>query len=82
MKQKIYIIDWIDSISNPGWKHSDELEGSLALCQTVEFYVSEDKESITLALNRDLTGHNVPFGELMTIPKIAIKRKRKISIQK
>jgi hypothetical protein len=80
MKQKIYLVDWIDSAGNPGWKHSDELEISLAMCQTIGFYVSENKDAIILALNRDITGENLPFGELIAIPKVAIKRKRKIAV--
>jgi hypothetical protein len=78
--QKIYLIDWVDSLTNTGWKHSDELTGQLALCQTVGFYVNDTKEFITLALNRDLTGANSPYGELMSIPKVSIKRKRILKV--
>ena len=79
MGQKIYLVSWLDSKGSPGWKHSDELETNLAMCQTVGFYVTESKESITLALNRDLTGENAPFGDLITIPKVTIKKKKKLT---
>ena len=81
MKQKIYIIDWVDSMSDTGWKHSSQLEQveyPIARCQTIGFFVNETKEYITLALNRDLIGGNCPYGDLISIPKVAIKRKKKL----
>jgi len=76
MKQKIYLIDWIDSVSNPGWKNGDGLNPPLAQCQTVGFYVSESEEALTVALNRGETNCYSPYGDLISIPKVAIKRKR------
>jgi hypothetical protein len=75
-KPRIYLITWIDSVSNTGWKHSFELETGNATMQTIGFYVMENKDYITLALSRDTTGNNSPFGDLISIPKVAIKKKK------
>jgi len=79
MKQKAYIIDWVDSVTDGNWQPLHQNYG-ISLCQTIGYYVTEDKHSFTLALNRDTTGINAPYGSIITIPKVAIKHKRIIKI--
>ena len=77
MKQKAYHIKWIDSAGNFGWQGVSE-KYTPAQCESIGFLVKESKDCITIALNRATDEGNAPYGELMTIPKIAIKRKKQI----
>jgi hypothetical protein len=78
---KIIFIEWLDSCGSSGWRPLAEIQTSPALCQSVGFLVAETKDAITVALNRTRSDGNVPFGECMAIPKIAIKRKKVISLR-
>ncbi len=76
---KIYIIDWIDSASENGWVASNDLGiANIAKCQSVGYLVKETKEHITLAQNRSKDESHYPFGELISIPCVAITKKRQI----
>lgn len=76
---KIYLIDWIDSAAEPGWVASFNLKSvKIAKCQSAGFLVKENKKFITLALNRAADGSHFPYGELMSIPKACITKKRKL----
>lgn len=75
-KPNIYIVDWIDSCGQNGWLDSDSCKVELSHCQTVGFFVDETKDALALALNRTTKEGHRPFGEIITIPKCAITRKR------
>jgi hypothetical protein len=70
---KIYLINWIDSCSQSGWATSEDCKADLSYCQSVGFLVEENKEAYCLALNRTTKEGHRPFGELITIPKVAVK---------
>ena len=73
---RLLLIDWVDSSGSPGWKASDELKAEIAECQSIGFFVSETKKAIALALNRSTLAGFKPFGEVVSIPKKCIVRKR------
>lgn len=78
----ILLIDWIDSCSTSGWQHSNDCKAEMLMtCQTVGFFVDETKDRLCVGLNRTTKEGFTPFGELITIPKVAIKRKRKLKIK-
>lgn len=72
----IYIIDWVDSCGSQGWLQIGECKARVSECQTVGFLVDETKDAIALALNRVTIEGHAPFGEMITIPKFAITKKR------
>jgi len=77
---KILKIDWIDSASEHGWLSTQEikeLEG-VAKCQTVGYLVKETKELISIAQNRSTDNTHYPFGEIITIPKVAVIKRREL----
>jgi hypothetical protein len=75
-KPNILLIDWVDSVNNSGWLTTDECKADLLVCQTAGFLVDEDKDSICIALNRTTRKGYRPFGELISIPKVAVKARR------
>lgn len=75
-KVKVLLIDWLDSCSSHGWKNSNEVECEVSRCQSVGFLVAENEVCIVLALNRTTQAGYKPFGDLITIPRPAIIRKR------
>ena len=75
-KPVILLIDWVDSVNSSGWKPTDECKADLLICQTAGFLVEETKDAICLALNRTTRTGYYPFGELVSIPKVAIKARR------
>ena len=76
----IMLIDWVDSCSDPGWQNSADCKAHLLTCQSVGFVVEETEDIICIALNRSTKKGYTPFGELMSIPKVAITRRKKIKI--
>ena len=70
----MYLIDWVDTATHDGWHHGDE--GSCCMNQSVGFYVKEDKKSITIALSKAVQEGFLPYGSLITIPRVCIKKKR------
>jgi hypothetical protein len=73
---KMLLVDWMDSASNPGWKSSDELQATICLCQTVGFLVLETDAALVLALSRGTQEGYRPYSDLISIPKVAITRRR------
>ena len=77
-KNKIIIIDWVDSCSYNGWRSDDDMgckAGTLP-CQTVGYLVNKSKTAIAIAQNRTLAEGYKPYGDIIHIPKSAIKGKR------
>ena len=73
-EEKILLIDWIDSSSTSGWQSRSECKICICTCKTVGFLVDESKDFICVALNKTTTETHQPYGDLITIPKIAIKK--------
>ena len=75
MKEKVVIVDWLDSQSYRGWQHQNE-GFEPARCRSIGFVVREDKKSLTLTTSRALDNPDVM--DPLTIPKGAITRRRKV----
>lgn len=89
MKNKPYLIEWIDSYSDEsmGWKfRSDNKKPKLLYCVSVGYILKETEDSIqvtphisdTKNKNKD---HQCVCGE-MTIPKVAIIKRVKLKLEK
>lgn len=80
MKQKIVYVEWDDSAMIYGWQGSADIQDAIkiAKCCTVGFLVGEDKNVLALSLNASVDGRTCPFGEIVSIPKCAITKRRKI----
>ena len=84
-------VEWIDSNTYHGW-HSvaDALgwaENGILDCESIGHLVYEDSDRIVLAMNLYFGEDNVPeivtsFGEVMIIPKTAIKTRTSIDWNK
>jgi hypothetical protein len=73
------LIDWIDSAGSAGWKLPEECCGELSKCQSVGFLVEETDEFYCVALNRSFNCNTEnPFGDLMTIPKVAVTKVKRV----
>ena len=79
-KQKAYMIDWLDSAGISGWANPSSVDDAMMECQSIGFYVKETDKSITIALSKNMSGRCVPYSELVSIPKCAIKKKKQIKI--
>ncbi len=75
---KILLVDWYDSVSKGSWQDRDDCKAESLVCQSVGFLVDETKDYLCLALNRVTEAGYTPFGQLISIPKVAIKRRVKI----
>ena len=81
MKHKpnnILLIDWVDSCGETGWGDTESLVCDVIECQTIGFYVAENERGITLALNRADDDRVLAYDSIMTIPKVAITRIKRI----
>lgn len=79
---KAIYIEWVDSSVVRGWQSQEGLPAAMAIarCATIGFYVSEDKNVLALALNASVDGKCSPFGEVVSIPKAAITKRKAIKI--
>lgn len=77
-KGGMILIDWVDSYSSSGWKGRDELEVTVANCQSVGFLVNENESAVVIALSRTTEDGFKPFGHLLTIPKCSIRRRKRL----
>jgi len=71
MKYKTVLVTWFDAVSSDPWTDSDEAAPAPALCYSVGFLHTKDKEKITLVLNHDAQNDNVSC--MMTIPLGMVK---------
>ena len=71
-------IVWADACGADGWISSTRLNEAAGLSKisTIGYFVKEDEFSITLSMAIDHTNEN--YGAFMTIPKVNIKRKKKL----
>lgn len=79
-QSKILMITWIDSCSSNGWQQPAEAKARISECQSVGFLVEETKDAIALALSRTTQEGFAPYADIVSIPKVAIKRKRVIRL--
>lgn len=76
-------VEWVDSDRDSGWQLTADLHNQLArsmLCKSVGYYFRDIGDSIQLVQSQ--TGHashNEQVNGILTIPKVAIKRKRILS---
>lgn len=80
-RPEILYVEWVDSAGTPGWCSKEEIDHSKNIMpiRSVGFLVHDTKDALVLALNHS-HGERIgrPFGELMTIPKIAITKRTRI----
>lgn len=75
----VYMVEWIDSESDHGWGKIKDSEISTALCITIGFLVKENKDFIMMSHSWDK--ENDSINGTIQIPKVAIKKKRKVLCQ-
>lgn len=75
---KILLIDWIDSVTDPGWKCIEDCIAKFAICRTVGFFVTETKDVLCVAQSRTVGEEFRPYGELINIPKVSIRRRKEV----
>lgn len=74
-RPEVILVKWIDSHVNRGWQYESDCDFTVAQCETVGYFVSETKKTLTLAQSRARADGQVPWGELITIPKVAITKR-------
>ena len=81
MDKKIYIVEWHDAYSSPGWHNEQEMkkfiEKGKCICVNVGWIVSETKHEIVIASRRfkiEMDGE-MQWGLLEKIPKAWIQKK-------
>jgi len=74
----IMLINWVRSCSRSGWLKYHECSGRLSLCQSIGFVVEETKELYCLAQNKTNTEGHQRYGDLISIPKVAVIKAVKI----
>lgn len=77
-RPKVLLITWIDSFGDSGWQQQGVVTAKALLCETIGFFVDESADAIAVALNRATDDRATEFGEVIHIPKVAIKSKRVI----
>lgn len=77
-KPVIMFVEWVDSCGSPGWRSERDIETEPAICQTAGFVVAESKTALTIACSRNTTEGHTPYNDCIAIPKVAIRRKRRL----
>lgn len=78
MKQNFIEVSWLDSESQTGWESSDKIKSSNHLVKSYGFIVKETKDFLVIAA--DIDSENDHFNRFIHIPKVNIKKKRRIKI--
>lgn len=68
-------ISWVDSSSASGWQSDPQQD---LRCESTGYFVSQTKDSITIALNRSFDPMSIEFGQFITIPKVAVTKIKRI----
>ena len=71
----------MDSAGSAGWHGLNEVPHVLMTCETLGWLVKEDSEMVTVALNgvfNEASNSRLPWGELISIPKCSIKKRRRV----
>lgn len=79
---KICMVEWVDSSSRHGWHDRDELlkDTSLMMSITVGILTRETNDLVALAFSVGDHGKG-DFQCEMTIPKVVIKRMRRLKVE-
>ena len=72
------LVSWIDSQATRGWQHFEKADQRPSRCESVGYLLSKTKESVVLAQSRTLDRDALPWGELLTIPRGAVRRIRRL----
>lgn len=72
----ISYVEWVDSAMVHGWSAGADLERNIGvgMCKTVGFLVHEDTDKIVLALNAAVDEKTAPFGEIISIPQLCVRK--------
>lgn len=79
-KNKIYLVEWIDTYSYSGWYTENEIDNLTRsdTTKTLGFFVKETDFFIILAMSLESNKDFVPYGGIKWIPKGCIVKIRKI----
>lgn len=73
-----YEVEWIDSESDNGWDHPDKVKHPQNTVVSYGFFVKQSDIYFTIA--GDYDPDNYHFNRFIHIPKVNIKKKRKIKL--
>jgi hypothetical protein len=79
-KNKIYLIEWIDTYSYGGWYTEDEIDELTRdeTTKTIGFFIKETDFFIILAMSLEGSKDFAPYGNIKWIPKGCIVNIKKI----
>ena len=77
-EHKVIVVEWEDSGSNHGWLNEGDEKVSICMCETTGFLVDETKDGIAIAQNTSSSKGYKPYGNVISIPKSAIKKRKVI----
>ncbi len=77
-RNKILLIDWVDTAVVHGWQCGDEIKDDLAHCQSAGFQIKENEESVTIAFGISDQGLIM---ERKTIPRGCIKSIKELRVK-
>lgn len=80
---KAIYLEWMDAVNASGWHDSDEVNKlTVHDCRTIGYVVKETDREIVVAstLSVDPKDDKTDANALMVIPKVWIKKRRKISL--
>ena len=77
-KGDILFIEWVDSVSDSGWKETRDCVCLILKINSVGFFVDETDEVVCIALSRATEEDFRPFGDLLSIPKCSIVKRWKL----
>lgn len=75
-KMQPVMVDWIDAMGTSGWCGERHGFGSDMRCCSFGHLVHEDKDSVTIAMNRSAYGH----GDYMKIPRCSVRKVTRLKI--
>ena len=77
MKQvKPIYVEWVDSAGTSGWSNKEELHTHALKCRSVGWLIEENDECLIICLNHAIPPVNREYGEVVTIPKVAVTKKK------
>lgn len=85
-KGHLELVEWLDSVTSNGWQRDGEKEHHPAPCVSVGWIVQETKKALSLAPNVALLpgtyemDFDDQYGDVTTIPKGMITKRRKIKL--
>lgn len=73
-----YEILWTDSEASNGWEKAEDFKFPSKLCKSRGWFIVENEEYLALAADYD--EENKMYNRFIAIPKVNIKKKRKIKV--